>query len=74
MNLTAVSALHYSSEQLSAFLGECFEGYRIPISLTPERFALRFGAEDISLTDSCVWWEGEKLVAIALITRRAESR
>lgn len=73
MNLTAVSALHYSSEQLSAFLGECFEGYRIPISLTPERFALRFGAEDISLTDSCVWWEGERLVAIALITRRTES-
>jgi hypothetical protein len=33
MNLTAISALHYSSEQLSAFLGECFEGsvlFRFP--------------------------------------------
>lgn len=46
MNLTAISALHYSSEQLSEFLGECFEGYIIPFSLPPERFAQRFGVKD----------------------------
>ncbi|MGY6031224.1 GNAT family N-acetyltransferase [Phytobacter sp. AG2a] len=73
MNLTPLSALHYSSEQLACFLGACFEGYSVPVSLTPERFALRFGAEGISLTDSCVWWEGETLVAIAIITRRADT-
>jgi ribosomal protein S18 acetylase RimI-like enzyme len=73
MNLTAISALHYSSEQLSAFLGECFEGYSIPFSLPPERFALRFGAEDISLPDSCVWMNEDMPVAVAIIARRAES-
>ena len=73
MNLTPISALHYSSEQLSDFLGECFEGYSIPVSLSSERFAQRFGAEDISLSDSCVWLNGEMLVAVAIITRRAET-
>lgn len=73
MNLTAISALHYSSEQLSAILGECFEGYRVPFSLPPERFALRFGAEDISLPDSCVWLNEDVPVAVAIIARRAES-
>ncbi|MGK9172452.1 GNAT family N-acetyltransferase [Yokenella regensburgei] len=73
MKLTTLSALHYSSEQLSCFLGACFEGYSVPVSLTAERFALRFGAEDISLTDSCVWWEGETLVAIAIITQRSDT-
>ncbi len=73
MNLTAISALHYSSEQLSAFLGECFEGYSVPFSLPPERFAQRFGAEDISLTDSCIWWNDDMRVAAAIITRRGES-
>jgi ribosomal protein S18 acetylase RimI-like enzyme len=73
MNLTPISALHYSSEQLSDFLGECFAGYSIPVSLSSERFAQRFGAEDISLSDSCVWLNGEMLVAVAIITRRAET-
>jgi len=73
MNLTAISALHYSSEQLSAFLSDCFEGYSIPFSLPPEHFSCRFGAENISLSDSCIWWDGGVLVAVAIIARRAES-
>lgn len=73
MNLTSISALHYSSEQLSVFLSDCFAGYSIPFSIAAEHFAHRFGAEHISLPDSCVWWDGEVLVAIAIIARRAES-
>lgn len=73
MNLTAISALHYSCEQFAAHLGACFEGYSVPFSLPPERFARRFVAEDISLTDSCIWWNDDVLAAAAVITRRGES-
>lgn len=73
MNLTTISALHYSSEQFTTHLSACFEGYSVPFSLPTDVFAQRFGAEDISLVDSCLWWNDGALAAAAIITRRGES-
>lgn len=71
MELTAVSALHFSAAMLTDILERCFQDYFVPFSLTPEAFSLRFGSEGISYEDSCVWLRGDEPVAIALITRRA---
>ncbi|MGR5943762.1 GNAT family N-acetyltransferase [Enterobacter sp. C4G1] len=71
MELTAVSALHFSAAILTDILERCFQDYFVPFSLTPEAFAQRFGSEGLSYEDSCVWLRGDEPVAIALITRRA---
>ena len=71
MELTAVSALHYRFAELSDILERCFQGYFVPITLTPEAFALRFTAEGMSVEDSCVWERNGEPVAIAIIARRS---
>jgi len=71
MGLTAVSALHFSFAELTDILGRCFEDYFVPVSLTPDAFALRFRAEGMSVEDSCVWRVDNEPAAIAIITRRA---
>ncbi|EHM51362.1 GNAT family N-acetyltransferase [Yokenella regensburgei] len=73
MPFRAVPATQFSSEQLTAMLGKCFEGYSQPFSLPVDVFAQRFAAEGLSLVDSCVWMEGDDLVAVALIARRGQS-
>ncbi|MFW0764446.1 GNAT family N-acetyltransferase [Trabulsiella odontotermitis] len=73
MPITVVPATRYSCEQLAAMLGDCFEGYSIPVSLPVPVFAQRFGAEGLSLVDSCVWMDGDNPVAVAIITRRGAS-
>lgn len=70
MELTATSALHFSFTELTDILGHCFQNYFVPFSLTPEAFALRFGAEGMSVEDSCVWLQDGEPVAIAIIARR----
>lgn len=73
MPIQSQSAIHFSVVQLSEIMNRCFQGYSIPVSVTPGYFATRFTAEGLSLNDSCVWTEGDQLVAIALITRRAQA-
>lgn len=70
MELTATSALHFSFTELTDILARCFQHYFVPFSLTPEAFALRFGAEGMSVEDSCVWLRDGEPVAIAIIARR----
>ena len=64
MELTAVSALHFSAAILTDILERCFQDYFVPFSLTPEAFAQRFGSEGLSYEDSCVWLRGDEPVAI----------
>ena len=73
MGLTAVSALHFSFAELTDILERCFEDYFVPVSLTPDAFALRFRAEGMSVEDSCVWTVDGEPAAIAIITRRANA-
>lgn len=73
MELTAVSALHYSCADLTHILEHCFQDYFVPIALTPETFALRFGAEGMSMEDSRVWQHDGEPVAIAIIARRPDA-
>lgn len=70
MQLTTISALHFSFTELAEILGRCFQNYFVPFSLTPEAFALRFSAEGMSVEDSCVWLQNGEPVAIAIIARR----
>lgn len=71
MSLNAVCALNFSIAQLTDILGLCFADYFVPLSLTPEVFATRFGSEGISFEDSCVWLRDNAPVAIAIVVRRA---
>lgn len=73
MELTAVPATCFSSEQLTTILSDCFEDYLVPVSLSVEVFVQRFGAEGLSLLDSCVWLAGDTPAAIAIITRRGDA-
>ena len=41
MELTAVPATCFSSEQLTTILSDCFEDYLVPVSLSVEVFVQR---------------------------------
>lgn len=73
MELTAVPATCFSSEQLTTILSDCFEDYLVPVSLSVEVFVQRFSAEGLSMLDSCVWLAGDTPAAIAIITRRGDA-
>jgi len=73
MNLVAVPATDFSAAQLATILSDCFEGYHIPLHLSPALFAQRFIAEGLSLVDSRVWQGSDAPEAIALIARRGDS-
>ncbi|WP_058912112.1 GNAT family N-acetyltransferase [Entomohabitans teleogrylli] len=70
MVLSTRPATDFSIVQLADILAFCFRGYPVALSMTPERFARRFMAEDLSLPDSVVWMAGEQPAAIALVARR----
>jgi hypothetical protein len=71
MELTAVPATQFSSEQLTTILNDCFEDYLVPVTLSVEVFVQRFSAEGLSLLDSCVWLDGDVPAAIAVVARAA---
>ncbi|MGP3590331.1 GNAT family N-acetyltransferase [Vagococcus sp. WN89Y] len=73
MNLVAVPATDFSAVQLATILSDCFEGYHIPVHLSPALFAQRFIAEGLSLADSRVWKGDTAPEAIALVARRGTS-
>jgi hypothetical protein len=56
MELTAVPATQFSSEQLTTILNDCFEDYLVPVTLSVEVFVQRFSAEGLSLLDSASGW------------------
>ncbi len=47
--LTAVSATQFSVAQLTTILSDCFEDYRVPVSLPLVVFVQRFSSEGLSL-------------------------
>lgn len=73
MNLVAIPATDYSAAQLATILGDCFEGYPVPLHFSPAQFSRRFIAEGLSLADSYVWQKDNAPAAIALIARRGAS-
>jgi hypothetical protein len=46
--MIAVSAISFSSEQLSSILNDCFEDYLVPVSLPVTAFVQRFGSEGLN--------------------------
>jgi hypothetical protein len=46
MALIAVSAISFSSEQLSSILSDCFEDYLVPVSLPVTAFVQRLALKD----------------------------
>lgn len=75
MSSVFVPALHFSIVQLSDIMNTCFQQYVVPLSVTPDYFATRFGAEGLNFQHSGVWMQGETPVAIVLIaTRGREAR
>ncbi|PWW12789.1 GNAT family N-acetyltransferase [Mangrovibacter plantisponsor] len=71
MTINSQSIISYSAIELSEIMNACFERYVIPIKTTPEYFISRFISEGISFNDSCVWKDGENIVAITIICLRS---
>lgn len=72
MTPVLLPALAFSIAQLSDIMTACFQQYVVPLSVTPDAFATRFGSEGISFHDSVVWMQGENPVALALVTIRSQ--
>ncbi|MBV8045061.1 N-acetyltransferase [Pluralibacter sp.] len=70
MQFIAVPATHFSGEQLTSVLGDCFTDYIVPFAPVVDVFVQRFTAEGMSLVDSCIWLESDTPAAIAIVARR----
>lgn len=70
MSPVLVPAFNFSIVQLSEIMMTCFQQYVVPLSITPQYFATRFGAEGLNFNESVVWRQGEQPIAIALVTTR----
>ncbi len=68
--LTRTPLTDYSDEQIVGALNTCFEGYVVPVSLTPSVYRWRFGPEDIDPTCSSIYVANGNPVAVVLIARR----
>lgn len=73
MSPVLVPAIHFSIVQLSEMMNACFQQYVVPLSVTPDYFAARFGSEGLNFTASAVWMQGDSPVALALVTTRSHS-
>lgn len=71
MSPAFLPALNFSIVQLSDIMNACFQQYVIPLSVTPDYFARRFGSEGLNFHQSGVWMQGDQAVAIALVTTRS---
>jgi GNAT superfamily N-acetyltransferase len=68
--LTLRTVAQCTSEEVAAAMLHCFQGYLIPMRLTPERYEMRSRAENLDPFASKIYYSDEAPAAIALITRR----
>jgi ribosomal protein S18 acetylase RimI-like enzyme len=59
-----------TSSEVTTAIVRCFEGYLVPMRLTPERWEARSRAENLDPTASKVYYSEEAPAAVAMIARR----
>ena len=60
----------HTAEQAAAALTRSFEGYIVPIKMTPQAFERRFRGESLDPFASRVYYQGEDVAGIVLVARR----
>ena len=68
--LEARPLLEFASPQIAQILTQSFEGYLVPIQVTPQSFERRFRGESLDAEASKVYFDGETPVGIVLVDRR----
>ena len=59
-----------TSEEVTAAFVHCFQGYLVPMLLTPERYETRFRAENLDPFSSRLYYSEGALAAVVMIARR----
>jgi hypothetical protein len=68
--LTSRTVAECSSEEVAAAIVHCFQGYLVPMRLTPEGYEIRARADDLDPFSSRLYYSEEVPAAVVMITRR----
>src|SRR4028119_242912 len=69
-SILARPVAEHTAEQAAAALTRSFEGYVVPIKMTPQSFERRFVGESLDPFASRVYYRGEDIAGIVLVARR----
>lgn len=69
-SIVARPVADHTAEQAAAALTRSFEGYIVPIKMTPQSFERRFRGESLDPFASRVYYQGEDVAGIVLVARR----
>ncbi|HJX28239.1 MAG TPA: GNAT family N-acetyltransferase [Thermoanaerobaculia bacterium] len=69
-SILARPVAEHTAEQAAAALTRSFEGYVVPIKMTPQSFERRFRGESLDPFASRVYYRGEDIAGIVLVARR----
>jgi hypothetical protein len=68
--LTSRTVAQCTSEEVTAAMVHCFQGYLVPMRLTPERYEIRSRAENLDPFASKIYYSNGSPAAVAMIARR----
>jgi ribosomal protein S18 acetylase RimI-like enzyme len=68
--LTSRTVAQCTSEEVTAAMVHCFQGYLVPMRLTPERYEIRSRAENLDPFASKIYYSDGAPAAVAMIARR----
>jgi ribosomal protein S18 acetylase RimI-like enzyme len=68
--LTSRTVAQCTSEEVAAAMVHCFQGYLVPMRLTPEKYDTRFRAENLDPFASRIYYCEEAPAAVVMIARR----
>jgi GNAT superfamily N-acetyltransferase len=68
--LTSRRVTECTSEEVTAAIVHCFQGYVVPMRFTPEKYEARFRAENLDPFASRLYFSNEALAAVVMIARR----
>jgi ribosomal protein S18 acetylase RimI-like enzyme len=69
-HFTSRTVAECSSESVAAAIVHCFQGYLVPMRFTPERYEIRFRAENLDPFSSRLYYSEEAPAAVVMIARR----
>jgi GNAT superfamily N-acetyltransferase len=72
--LTVRPVAEHAAAVAARAMEHCFEGYVVPIRLTPDSWERRFRAEHLDPWASRIYWRGDAPAAVLFVTRRGWTR
>lgn len=69
-HFTSRTVAECSSEAVAAAIVHCFQGYLVPMRFTPERYEIRFRAENLDPFSSRLYYSEGAPAAVVMIARR----